>query len=48
VGHVLRSGGLLRLKASHARVFQSGLKTDGGVTTGDAYATITEVTSGSS
>jgi hypothetical protein len=47
-GHALRSGGLIRLKASRARVFQSGLKTDGGSTTGDAYGTIAEVTSGSS
>jgi hypothetical protein len=47
-GHALRSGGLLRLEASRARVFQSGLKTDGGTTTGDAYSTIAEVTSGSS
>jgi hypothetical protein len=47
-GHALRSGGLLRLKASRARVFQSDLKTDGGSTTGDVYGTIAEVTSGSS
>jgi hypothetical protein len=26
VGHASRSGGLLRLKASHVRVSQSGLK----------------------
>jgi hypothetical protein len=29
-----RSSGLLRMKASRARVFQSGLQTDGGTTMG--------------
>jgi hypothetical protein len=31
VGHTLRSSGLLRLEASHARISQSALKTGGGV-----------------
>jgi hypothetical protein len=48
VGHASRSGGVLRLEASHARVFQSGLKTDEGTTAGGAPGTITEVASGSS
>jgi hypothetical protein len=48
VGYASRSGTLLRLKANHTRVFQSGLKTDGGVTAGGARGTITEVASGSS
>jgi hypothetical protein len=48
VGHMLRSGGLLRLEASHARVSQSGLKTDGGTTADVARGTITEVASRSS
>jgi hypothetical protein len=47
-GHMSRSDGLLRLKASHVRVFQSDLKTGGGVTTGGARDTIAKVTSGSS
>jgi hypothetical protein len=44
VGHTSRSGSLLRLEASHARVSQSGLKTSGGVTAGGARGTIAEVT----
>jgi hypothetical protein len=44
-GHILRSSGLLHVKASLARVFQSGLKTDGDATTGGACGTIVEVTS---
>jgi hypothetical protein len=48
VGYVLRSGSLLRLEASRVRVFQSGLKTGGGVTVGGARGTIMEVASGSS
>jgi hypothetical protein len=32
VGHTSRSSGLLRMKASRARVFQYGLKTGGGTT----------------
>jgi hypothetical protein len=35
-------------EASRARVFQSGLKTGGGVTAGGARGTITKVASGSS
>jgi hypothetical protein len=48
VGHTSRSGGLLHLKASHARVSQSVLKTSGGATAGGACGTITKVVSGSS
>jgi hypothetical protein len=48
VGHAPRSGGLRRLEASHARVSQSALKTDGGATAGGARDTIAEVASGSS
>jgi hypothetical protein len=40
-GHASRFGGLLRL--SHARVSESGLKTDGGATAGGARGTIVEV-----
>jgi hypothetical protein len=43
VGHALRSSSLLDMKASLARVSQSGLKTGGDVTTGGARDTITEV-----
>jgi hypothetical protein len=46
VGHVSRSSGLLRVKASLARVSQSGLKTGGGATAGGARGTITEVAGG--
>jgi hypothetical protein len=42
-----RSGGLLSLEASHARVSQSELKTGEGVTIGGARDTIAEVASGS-
>jgi hypothetical protein len=45
VGHMSRSSGLLGVEASLARVFQSGLKTGGGATTGGARGTIAEVTS---
>jgi hypothetical protein len=45
VRHASRSSGLLRVKASLARVFQSGPKTGGGVTAGGAHDTITEVAS---
>jgi hypothetical protein len=45
VGHASRSSGLLGLEASLARVFQSGLKTGGGATTGGTRGTIAEVTS---
>jgi hypothetical protein len=34
--HASRSGNLLHLEASHARVFQFDLKTGGGAITGDA------------
>jgi hypothetical protein len=44
-GHASRSSGLLHVEASLARVFQSGLKTDGGAMAGDARDTIVEVTS---
>jgi hypothetical protein len=44
-GHVLRSSRLLHVEASLARVSQSGLKTDRGMTTGGARDTITEVAS---
>jgi hypothetical protein len=44
-GHVSRSSGLLRVKASLARVSQSGLKTDEGVTVGGACGIITEIAS---
>jgi hypothetical protein len=37
---VSRSGGLLRLEASRARISQSNLKIDGGSTTGGACGTI--------
>jgi hypothetical protein len=43
VGHASRSSGFLRIEESLGRVFQSGLKTDGGMTTGGARDTITEV-----
>jgi hypothetical protein len=46
--HALRSGNLLRLKASRARVFQSGLKTGVGATVSGARDTVAEVASGSS
>jgi hypothetical protein len=45
VGHTSRSSGLLRVEASLAMIFQSGLKTSGGATTGGARGTIAEVTS---
>jgi hypothetical protein len=45
MGHTSRSSSLLRMKTSHARVFQSDLKIGGDVTTGGAYGTITEVES---
>jgi hypothetical protein len=43
VEHASRSSDLLRVEASRARVFQCGIKTDGGVTTGDARGITTEV-----
>jgi hypothetical protein len=45
MGHVSRSSGLLGMEASLVRVFQSGLRTGGGVMTGGARGTITEVAS---
>jgi hypothetical protein len=45
IGHVSRSSSLLDVKASLARIFQSGLNTAGGATTGGARGTIAEVTS---
>jgi hypothetical protein len=45
VGHASRSSGLFHVKASLARVSQSGLKTGGGTTTGGARGTIAEVAS---
>jgi hypothetical protein len=44
----LRSSDLLRVKASLARVSQSGLKTGGGATAVGARGTIAEVVSGGS
>jgi hypothetical protein len=44
-GHTSRSSSLLGVKASQARVSQSGLKTGGGATTGGARGTIVEVAS---
>jgi hypothetical protein len=43
MGHASRSNTLLGVEASLARVFQSGLKTDGGTTTSGARGTIAEV-----
>jgi hypothetical protein len=45
VRHALRFSGLLDVEVSLARVFQSGLKTSGGTTTGGARGTIVEVAS---
>jgi hypothetical protein len=44
-GHASISSGLLGVKVSLAMVFQSGLKTSGGATTGGARGTIAEVAS---
>jgi hypothetical protein len=44
-GHASRSSNLLGVKASLARVSQSGLKTDGGATMGGARGTIADVAS---
>jgi hypothetical protein len=41
-GHASRSSGLFHVKASRARISQSGLKTDGGATAGGARGTIVE------
>jgi hypothetical protein len=48
VGHASISGGLLHLEISCAMVFQSVIKTGGGMTVGAARGTITKVASGSS
>jgi hypothetical protein len=48
VGHTSRSSRLLCVEVNQARVSQSGLKTDGGVTAGGARDTIVEVMSESS
>jgi hypothetical protein len=45
VRHASRSSGLLHTETSLARVSQSGLKTGGGMTAGDARGTIVEVAS---
>jgi hypothetical protein len=45
VGHASRSSSLRWREASLAGVSQSGLKTGGGVTMGDARGTIAEVAS---
>jgi hypothetical protein len=45
VRYVSRSGSLLHLEASHVKIFQSGLKTDGLVTTSGARSIIAKVTS---
>jgi hypothetical protein len=44
VRHVSRSGDLLRLEASWARIFQSSLKTGGGAHVDGASGIIIEVT----
>jgi hypothetical protein len=44
-GHASRSSGLLSVKASLTRVFQSGLKIDRGAMMGGACGTIMEVVS---
>jgi hypothetical protein len=44
VVHASRSSSLFHVKASRAMIFQSDLKTGGGVTTGNARGTIVEVT----
>jgi hypothetical protein len=45
MGHALRSSGLFHVEASLARVFQSGLKTDGDTMMGGARGTIVEIAS---
>jgi hypothetical protein len=44
-GHTLRSSSLLGVEVSLASVFQSGLRTGEGATTGGARGTIAEVAS---
>jgi hypothetical protein len=48
VRHASRSRDLFHMEASLAKIFQSGLKTDGDAMTGGACGIITEVTSESS
>jgi hypothetical protein len=48
VRHASRTGGLLHLEASRARVSQSGLMTGGGTTEDGACGSIVEVASGTS
>jgi hypothetical protein len=45
VGHASRSSSMFHVESSLARVFQSDLKTSGGVTADGARDIITEVTS---
>jgi hypothetical protein len=45
MGYASRSSSLLGVEASLTRVFQSGLKTGGGATTGGACGTIAELAS---
>jgi hypothetical protein len=45
VRHASKYGGLFHLEASRVRVFQSGLKTGGSVTTSGARDIITDVAS---
>jgi hypothetical protein len=45
VGHASRSSSLLGVEVSLASVFQSGLRTGEGATTGGACGTIAEVAS---
>jgi hypothetical protein len=45
MGHTSRSSSLLGIKASLARVSQSGLKTGGAAMMGGAHGTIAEVAS---
>jgi hypothetical protein len=47
-GHASRTGDLLHLEASRARVSQYDLKTGVAVTTGGAHGTIAKIASGSS
>jgi hypothetical protein len=45
MGHTSRSSGMLCVEVSLTRIFQSGLKTDGGATVSGARGTIVEVAS---
>jgi hypothetical protein len=45
MGHASRSSDLFRMEASLARIFQSDLKTGGGVTAGGARGTIVKIAS---